>query len=91
MHAAKWARPNIPHAGEKLDQATIAKREGDNKVGMLNVPRADVDERQDESGQGESRQAQGSWVGELARRRARRTLDLSGLCKGRAYLSNSYR
>ena len=57
---------NIPHASKQLDETTVTESKTDDNVGLGDVTSAHVDSRKDESGQGESRQAQRSRVGELA-------------------------
>jgi hypothetical protein len=57
---------NLPHASKQLNQTTITKSEGNNNVRVSDVTRLHVDSTQDESGEGESGQAQGSRVGEFA-------------------------
>jgi hypothetical protein len=56
----------IPHAGEQLDKTTVAERQGDDYVGRRDIPCAHVDKTQDESSEGESAQAEGGGIGELA-------------------------
>lgn len=56
---------NIPHASKELDKTTVAKGQTDDNVGLGDITRAHVDGRQHKRSQGESRQAQRSWVGEL--------------------------
>jgi hypothetical protein len=48
---------NVPHACKKLDQATVAVRDGYDEIWLSDAPCADVDEGEDESCQRESREA----------------------------------
>ena len=56
----------IPHAGQQLHQTAISKGKGDNDVGFEHISGLDVDEGQDEGGQGEGTQPQRGRIGNLA-------------------------
>jgi hypothetical protein len=56
----------IPHAGQQLDQTTIAKGQPDDDAGIGDVARAHVDAAEHERGQGETAQAERRRVTELA-------------------------
>jgi hypothetical protein len=47
------AAAHIPHARKELDKTAITKRESDDDVGVRNVTGPNIDQRQDEGGQGE--------------------------------------
>lgn len=58
---------NVPHAGQELNQATITKSETDDDGIDTGQPSSvQVDQTEDERGQGESREAERSRVGEFA-------------------------
>lgn len=57
---------NLPHASKQLNDTTIAKGKGHSDIGDGDATGLQVDSRQDESGQGEGAQAEGSRIGELA-------------------------
>lgn len=56
---------HIPHACEQLNESTISKSEGNDEVRRSNATGLEVDQGEHEGGEGESRQAQRSRVGEL--------------------------
>jgi hypothetical protein len=56
----------IPHASKQLNKTTVSESHRNDDIGFLDTPYTDVNERQDESRQGESAQSKGSGVGELA-------------------------
>lgn len=49
-----------------MNETTITKGQGDDEVGGSNAANLEVDQGEDEGGEGESGQTQRSWVGELA-------------------------
>jgi len=55
-----------PHASKKLDETTVAKGRTDHQTRPRDAASAQVDEGQDERGQGEGAEAEGRRVGELA-------------------------
>lgn len=57
---------NLPHTSQQLDETTITESETDDNVGSSKTTSAHVNGTQDESGEGESAQAERSRVGELA-------------------------
>uniref|UniRef100_A0A1Y1LSV7 Uncharacterized protein n=1 Tax=Photinus pyralis TaxID=7054 RepID=A0A1Y1LSV7_PHOPY len=57
---------NFPHASQKLHQAAISKRQGNNNIRLLDTASVGVDSRENESSQGESRETKRSWVSEFA-------------------------
>lgn len=57
---------NIPHASQKLDETAVSESSANNDVRLRETASSQVDERQDESGQGESAETERSRVGELA-------------------------
>lgn len=59
-------RKYIPHAGKQLNQTTIRECSTDDDAGLGDILGVHVDRTQDESGEGESTQAQRSRVTELA-------------------------
>jgi hypothetical protein len=59
-------RMNVPHASQELNETTVRVCQGNNDVGVTDTAGVDVDQGQDEGRKSESRQTQGSWVGELA-------------------------
>lgn len=61
----------LPHAGKKLNQAAISKRRANDYIRLGNVPSAHVDTAQDEGGQAEAAEAQGSRVCKLSMLRGR--------------------
>jgi len=54
----------IPHASQQLDQAAVSEGNAHDQVGCTQPSGAHVDQAQHEGGQGESRQAQGSRIGD---------------------------
>ena len=64
--ALDWNPKNIPHASQQLHQASISKGQTDHEVGSAQPPCSHVDQTQDEGSQGESAQAQGRRVGNIA-------------------------
>ena len=56
---------SLPHAGEKLDKTAITKSQGDDDGRGLNISSSQIDQTENESGQGESGQAERSRVGEF--------------------------
>ena len=56
----------VPHAGEQLHQATIAKGNTHHKIWRRNAPRSQVDQTQHECRQGEGAQTQRRRVGKLS-------------------------
>lgn len=73
MILSNWTRAqlhrvatNLPHTSQQLDETTITESETDDNVGSSKTTSAHVDGTQDESGEGESAQAERSRVGELA-------------------------
>jgi len=59
------AASHFPHTSEKLDQSTVAIGQSDNDSWSMDAASVQVEERKDECGKGESREAERSWVGEL--------------------------
>lgn len=59
---------NAPHASKKLDETAITKSERNDNVRSGDIPRLDIDKRQDKSGEGESRESERRWVGEFVGR-----------------------
>lgn len=58
---------HIPHAGQELNKATIAKRKTDDDgIDTRQTPGVQVDQTEDECGQGEGRETERSRVGEFA-------------------------
>jgi hypothetical protein len=57
---------HLPHACQELYQTTISKSKGHDNVWLKHIPGLDIDEGQDEGGQGESAQSQRGRVRELA-------------------------
>jgi hypothetical protein len=57
---------HIPHAGEELNKATIAKSEADNDVGGCETSSAEVDQAEDKGCQGESTETKRCGIGEFA-------------------------
>src|SRR6266480_2055615 len=55
----------LPHACTQLNETTISESKTNNNVWLPKVANTHVDERQDESCQGESAQAERSGVGEF--------------------------
>jgi len=60
------AKQHVPHAGQQLDETTITVGKGYDNVGAVKTTCLDVDQGQNEGGEGEGRQTQGCRVGELA-------------------------
>lgn len=56
----------IPHAGEKLDEATIAKSQRDNDARVAETASSQIDQAEDESCECESGETERCWVGEFA-------------------------
>ena len=56
---------NLPHAGKQLNETTIAERGANHDIGRSSAACAQVDEREQESGQGESAETERRWVGNL--------------------------
>lgn len=56
----------VPHAGQQLDQTTIAESQRNDDVGHPDVSRAQVDQAEHEGGQGEGAQPERCRVGEFA-------------------------
>ena len=57
----------VPHARQKLNQTTIAEsKTDDNAVDASEISGIQVQQAEDESGQGKSRETKRSWVGEFA-------------------------
>lgn len=81
---------NIPHASKQLNKATIAKSERNDNVGSLDASSVHVDTRQDERGQGESRETQRSRVGELAVLVGPPSTGLEGTTKGLGVLAHGH-
>jgi hypothetical protein len=59
-------RRYLPHASEKLDETTIAECKSNDNVGRADSLGVHIDQREHKCGQGESRETERSWVGELA-------------------------
>lgn len=57
---------HLPHAGEQLDETAVGKGRADDDVGGGGAACAQVDESQQEGGQGESAEAQRGRVGDAA-------------------------
>ena len=57
---------HVPHASKKLNKTTISKSKRNDNVRSRNAPRFHVDQRQNKSGESESREAKRRRVGELA-------------------------
>lgn len=57
---------DLPHAGEQLHQSTVAEGKADDEIGLGHGAGTHIDQAQDKGGEGESAQAQGSGIGELA-------------------------
>lgn len=57
---------NSPHASEKLNKTTVTESQGDDDVGGMDTSSSQVDQAEDEGGQGEGAQTQRSRVGEFA-------------------------
>jgi hypothetical protein len=57
---------HIPHASKKLDETTVAESRRNDNVWLGDAACADVDEREDKGGEGESAETERSWVGKLA-------------------------
>lgn len=57
---------NSPHTSQKLDQTTISKSGADDNTRARDSASSQVDQRQDEGGQGESGETERRGVGELA-------------------------
>lgn len=49
---------HLPHAGEKLDQTAVAKGSADDDVGRHGASHTDIDEGEQEGGEGESRETE---------------------------------
>lgn len=58
--------PVIPHAGKKLAKTTVSKGRTNDNAWRGEASGTKVDERQQESRQGETAETERSWVGELA-------------------------
>lgn len=57
---------HFPHAGKKLDKTTVGESSTDDERRLGDTTSAQVDERENKSGKGESAQTERSRVGELA-------------------------
>ena len=55
-----------PHSCKELNETTIAESNTDDQIWPRDASSADIDQRQDEGGEGEGRETERSWVGELA-------------------------
>ncbi len=74
---------NIPHARKQLHQSAVTIGQRNHDIGFGQVTSADVDQGQDEGGEGESAQTQRSWVGELSLCRGSVETRLELTAKGR--------
>lgn len=57
---------DLPHASEKLNQTSVAKSQGDDDVVLLETASTQIDETQDESGQGKGGKTERGGIGEFA-------------------------
>jgi hypothetical protein len=55
---------NLPHACKQLDQTTVCEGRGNDDVWLSNTTGVQIDQREDECSQGESRQAERCWIGD---------------------------
>ena len=64
------APPNLPHSGAKLDKTTVTVSNCNYHIRFLDTACAQVNKRQDESGQGKSTKSEWRWVSNTLCRRA---------------------